>query len=148
MFVFGLVAILVFANGDHVVARAVGACCPVLVQGSSGVPGELALMPEIESLGVVGEKIISPHESIGWSQSRPNIVGGVWSQVGAGAAQIVWSLPGAGIAQRDLSSVMLAVVIVESWRRSGSMGSMCIGVVVASGVGRGLGGDVVGCWWQ
>ena len=80
---FKLVVALVFANagsgGDHVVARAVGARCLVMVQGSSGVPGELTLMPEVESLGVVEEKITSPHESIGWTQLCPNIVGGVWS---------------------------------------------------------------------
>ena len=64
---------------SRVAVRAVGVRCLVVVHGSSGVPGELSLMPEIDSLGVVEANITSPHESIGWAQSCPNIGGGVCS---------------------------------------------------------------------
>ena len=52
------------------------ACCLCTVHGSSGVPGELMLMLDTDSLGVVEENMISPHESKGWLQSWPNMVGG------------------------------------------------------------------------
>ena len=64
---------------NRVAVRAVGARRLVVVHGSSGVPGELSLMPEIDNLGVVEANITSPHESIGWAQSCPNIGGGVCS---------------------------------------------------------------------
>ena len=53
---------------DRVVVCAVGARFLIVVQGSSGVPGELTLMPDVDSLGVVEENMTSPHESIGWLQ--------------------------------------------------------------------------------
>ena len=78
-----VVAVLEFAGAglrcNCVAVRAVGARRLVLVHGSSGVPGELSLMPEIDNLGVVEANITSPHESIGWVQLCPNIGGGVRS---------------------------------------------------------------------
>ena len=64
---------------NRVAVRAVGVRLFLVVHGRSGMPGELSLMPEIDSLGVVEANITSPHESIGWTQSWPNICGGVRS---------------------------------------------------------------------
>ena len=64
------------------------------------------------------------------------MVGGVCSQFGAGVAQSVVSLVVGG---------MSVVVTVESMCPVCPMGSMAIGVVVVSGVGWGLGGDMDGC---
>ena len=41
----------------------------LVVQGSSGVPGELTFMPDVDNLGVVEANMISPYESVGWLQS-------------------------------------------------------------------------------
>ena len=129
------------AGGDHVVVCAACACHFRVVQGSSGVPGELTVMPDVDNLGVVEANMISPHESVGWLQSWPNIVGGVYSQLGAGVAHSVVSLVVVGVGELSV------VVIVESRWPVCPMGSIKIGVEVVSGVGWGLGGDVSGCWW-
>ena len=69
MFGVNVVAALKYSGagsgGDHVVVCAVGARCFSLVQGSSGVSGELTLMPDVDSLGGFDANMTSPHESVG-----------------------------------------------------------------------------------
>ena len=66
------------------------------------------------------------------------MVGGVCSQPGAGVAQSVVLLVVGEVSE---------MVTVESWCPVCPMGSITIGVVVVSGVGWGLGGDVCDCCW-